>query len=85
MQSSNKEFTHPELMELEIFFSNASLACFQELPLKTKRKGLIAYDGVGGKLSLEDWFPVFLKESEITDLNASLPDLRRTFHAICPR
>lgn len=76
-------FIHPELSDGEIFFTNSDSKNFESVTLKTKRKGNQAYDGKGNRqethFQRDDWFPVFIKITEIEALNTSLTELRRAF------
>jgi hypothetical protein len=73
------QFIHPETKPSEIFFTNAHLADFSKMEFKTKRLGEQAYDGNGAKLSNNDWYPVFLNQSEIKESGKLLSDLRKEF------
>ncbi len=74
-----KIFIHPERLENEIFFTNCSLWQFENIKFNSKRKGDIAYDGNGEKLNLDDWFPVFIKVSELIATNKTLVEARNLF------
>jgi hypothetical protein len=80
--NSDNEFAHPELAEGEVFFTNASLADFERIVFKTKRLGLVAYDGNGDKITPADWYPVFLEEAEVIRENQPLKKIRRNFAEI---
>lgn len=71
------EFIHPELHENEIFFANTDWNGFRKMRWQTKRKGLVAYDGKGTKLSHADWFPVFLDPDELEKAQVSLAIARQ--------
>ena len=70
-------FTHPEQKDAETFFMNVHQKDFDALTYKSKRMGTVAYDGNGKKLKHEDWFPVFLATTEVTETDKSISDLRR--------
>lgn len=72
------DFVHPELAEGEVFFTNSKLSNFHKMKFNTKRIGKIAYDGLGNKLILADWYPVFLKKEELISSEITLMKLRRT-------
>jgi hypothetical protein len=74
-------FTHPELHKGEVFFSNVNEKGFTLLPYQSKRKGVVAYDGEGGKQNFEDWFPVFVSLGELQNLHLKLVEARREFRA----
>lgn len=71
------EFIHPELHENEIFFANTDWDGFRKMRWQTKRKGVVAYDGKGNKLSHADWFPVFLDPDELEKGRVSLAIARQ--------
>ena len=70
------DFKHPELLDNEVFFTNSSLSKFQKMEFRTKRIGIIAYDGKGHQLTHNDWFPVFLSNLEVVSSGFSLKLLR---------
>ncbi len=73
------DFRHPELQEGETLFTNANLRTFKWMKWKTKRRGIVPYDG-NGKITAKgksDFFPVFIKMQEIEDRGLILRDLRR--------
>ena len=77
---SNVDFVHPELLSGEVFFSNANSRVFRWMKWKSKRKGIVAYDGEGritGK-GKADWFPVFIKAYEMEKGRFTLGDMRRS-------
>jgi len=75
-QEQQITFIHPELLKGEVFFTNAHRSVFVDMPYTTKRLGRVAYDGEGGRLSVNDWYPVFLKESELSILGRTLLEIR---------
>lgn len=77
MTNTETGFTHPELHESEVFFTNADLSQFNALEFKSKRMGKVAYDGNGNMQNHENWFPVFLNKKEVENSGLSLMELRR--------
>ena len=73
----DSEFIHPELLSGEIFFSNSDASGFEAIKFKTKRKGNQSYDGKGNKLFTVGWFPIFLHQTELSQLAVSLSDIRK--------
>ena len=72
-------FEHPEQLRDEIFFTNATREHFDILHYSTKRMGNVAYNGNGGELSNDNWFPVFVQRGEI---KTDLPQARKSWRAI---
>jgi len=70
------EFLHPEQKDGEVFLTNASRGDFGHVPWKTKRLGLIAYDGEGERMYAEDWYPVFMQQRELLEAGAELAQAR---------
>jgi len=64
-------WNHPEAGEDEVFVGNYYEPFFtKEIRWKTKRLGKVAYDPrTGKKLDGEGYFPVFIKRSELKELN----------------
>ena len=61
MMSSKQE--HPEILEGEVFLTNADEGAYAAISWKTKRRGTVAYDDKG--MPIDDrTFPVFKKASE---------------------
>lgn len=79
MMNLDTNFIHPEIQKGEVFFMNTESAKFKVIDFESKRIGNIAYDGNGNLLDHEDWFPVFLKEDEMSNSGFSLMELRRKF------
>lgn len=77
-----KEFNHPELLVGEVLFTNATTNHFDKMIWRTKRIGVTAYDGRGNKLIHENWFPVFLKKSELIQRGIILSEVRRSWREI---
>lgn len=77
MTNTETGFTHPELHESEVFFTNADLSQFNAMEFKSKRLGKVAYDGKGNIQHVENWFPVFLNNREVDASGFSLMELRR--------
>lgn len=73
-------FIHPELQSGEVFFSNMDARSFVNLAYRTKRRGLVAYDGEGNPQASADWTPVFVKRQELEALELNLVIARREFH-----
>ena len=67
---NQKDFMHPECRNSELFFTNADSVTYDLIPFRTKRKGNDAYDGMGNKLKVTDWFPVFIEREELESMNA---------------
>ena len=65
--------THPEKKEDEVFFSNADDDFYRDINFKTKRYGLVAYNNKGKKYGTfnKGDFPVFVKKSEILELQGA--------------
>lgn len=64
-------WNHPETKEDEIFVGNGYKNFFEKQVLwTTKRLGKQAYDPrTGVKLSLEEYFPIFVKKKELKEHN----------------
>ncbi len=77
MTDLETNFTHPELQKGEVFFTNADLSQFNALEFKSKRMGKVAYDGNGNMQNHENWFPVFINNTEVETSGFSLMELRR--------
>ena len=77
-----QEFIHPELKDGEVFFTNTNATQFKKMRWDTKRKGVVAYDGNGAKLSVADWFPVFLQEAELRLARYNLRSARNFWREI---
>lgn len=73
------EFIHPEKKEDEIFVTNATLKTFAQMGWRSKRKGLVAYDGVGVMLNVGNWFPIFVKKKELQSCPSSLEKIRHLY------
>lgn len=65
---------HPEIRNGEIFFRNMTEAQFELLTWRSKRRGVTAYDEDGQIIGAANWFPIFVKSSEL--INAGI-DPRR--------
>ena len=74
-----KEFNHPELLDGEIFFTNATTKHFHKMNWLTKRIGVIAYDGQGKQLNHEDWLPIFLRKSELIQKGMIIREVRKSW------
>lgn len=72
-------FIHPEIRINEYFLSNLTYEQFEALTYKTKRKGIVAYDGSGNELGIDDWFPAFVNKHEIVIVNRDLYSARKEF------
>ncbi len=79
MVNLETNFIHPELQKGEVFFTNTESSKFKLMKFKSKRMGKVVYDRNGNLLNHEDWFPVFLKEDEVSNSGFSLMELRRKF------
>ena len=75
-------FTHPEIKEGEILFTNSNQKGFDMMDWKSKRKGLVAFDGNGLLTNNDDWFPVFIKKDELERSGKLLEDIRREFRIL---
>ncbi len=78
--NKNFEFTHPEIVNGEVFFTNTNKSGFDDISWVTKRKGVFAYDGNGGRIPRSDWFPVFVSISELQERNETLQEARSAFN-----
>lgn len=67
MNEKEKEFHHPECKDGEIFLSNVTREEFQRCGFKSKRLGVCAYSVYGRKLSIPDFYPVFVSKQEYRD------------------
>jgi len=67
-------WNHPEAGEDEVFVGNYDKVFFEkEIRWKTKRLGKVAYDPrTGKKMGFEGYFPVFVKQSELAELNIKI-------------
>ena len=77
-----REFRHPEALAGEVFFTNAHQSDFRKMQFKTKRIGSNSYDGVGNKLTVDDWFPVFINKQELKVAGKSLKELRDDWYRV---
>jgi len=69
-------FKHPEHIEGEIFLKNMTFKNFNKLVFSTKRMGKQSYDGIGNKLTTSNWFPVFIKATELKSNKYTLSQIR---------
>jgi hypothetical protein len=77
-----KEFDHPELARGEVLLTNVSKSLIKYIPFYTKRKGRQAYDGIGNKLNIKDWFPIFVKIDELKEKNLDLAFVRKNWRTV---
>jgi hypothetical protein len=75
-------FTHPEIKNGEIFFTNASRLQFKLMRWKSKRRGNNAYDGDGKQLNYKNWFPIFLAKAELDDVRSDLKTERKSWRDV---
>lgn len=75
-------FLHPEMRRGEVFLSNAAKKHYLLLQFSSKRLGVNSYNGLGVKLALNNWHPVFISKVELDQMNKSLSDARRDFRCI---
>ncbi|MBP6912527.1 MAG: hypothetical protein KBB86_01185 [Candidatus Pacebacteria bacterium] len=64
----NKSFNrdhHPERLPDEVYVTNSDRAGIQGIGWRTKRVGNISYTITGKKSEQHEWFPIFVKISEI--------------------
>lgn len=79
-----KEFSHPEMDKTEVFFTNGELSWFVNLQFESKRLGKISYDGNGNRLTIKNWYPIFLKKIELRRIDKTLTEIRKSFRKKYP-
>jgi len=72
------DISHPELRNGEVFFRNMNEAQFELLTWHTKRRGITAYDEQGRMINYDNWFPVFVRMSELVNLGMDIRDIYRS-------
>ena len=77
---STRTFSHPEMKLGEVFFTNTNTPGYLEIEWVSKRRGRIAYDGEGNRLTVNDWSPVFISEVELEESRKDLQTVRREFN-----
>lgn len=68
---------HPECGKDEFFLTNTFGSNFEKIGWKTKRKGKIAYDHDGIQINDDNFFPVFVKVSEVEEKPSMLKWFRK--------
>lgn len=56
---------HPELLDGEVFLTNATEASYNSFDWKTKRMGVIAYDNKGLSVQSLGLRPCFIRREEV--------------------